>query len=179
LYAIIDIETTGNTHKTGKITEIAIYIHDGFGIVDSYSTLINPECYISDFITRLTGINNEMVRHAPRFYEVAKKIVEMTEDMIFVAHNVNFDYKFIQEEFNQLGYDYQRKTMCTVRMGRKYLPGHRSYSLGKICGELGILINGRHRAAGDALATVKLFEMILDKKALKEAKIDPNQLRLF
>jgi len=179
LYAIIDIETTGNTHKTGKITEIAIYTHDGFKIIDSYSTLINPECYISDFITRLTGIDNSMVKNAPRFYEVARKIVEMTTDKIFVAHNVNFDYKFIQEEFYQLGYDYQRQTMCTVRMGRKYIPGHRSYSLGNICGELGISINGRHRAAGDALATVKLFEMILERKALKEAKVDPNQLSMF
>lgn len=179
MYAIIDIETTGNTYKTGKITEIAIFVHDGFGIIDSFSTLINPECYISDFITRLTGINNEMVRNAPRFYEVAKKVVEMTKDRIFVAHNVNFDYRFIQEEFNQLGYDYQRKTMCTVRMGRKYLPGYRSYSLGNLCGELGISINGRHRAAGDALATVKLFEMILEKKALKEARLDPNQLSMF
>ncbi|MBC7827234.1 MAG: 3'-5' exonuclease [Chitinophagaceae bacterium] len=179
MYAIIDIETTGNTYKTGKITEIAIFIHDGFGIVDSFTTLINPECYISPFITRLTGINNEMVRDAPRFYEVAKKIVEITNDKIFVAHNVSFDYKFIKEEFNQLGYLYERPTLCTVRMGRKYIPGHRSYSLGNICGELGISINGRHRAAGDALATVKLFEMILDRKAQKEAKLDPNQLRMF
>lgn len=179
MYSIIDIETTGQASKTGKITEIAIYIHDGFQIVDSFSSLINPECYIPDFITRLTGIDNEMVRSAPRFYEVARKVVEMTTDTIFVAHNVSFDYKFIQEEFNRLGYDYQRKTMCTVRMGRKYLPGHRSYSLGKLCGELGISINGRHRAAGDALATVKLFEMIMARKALKETKQDPSQLRLF
>ncbi|HEY3369800.1 MAG TPA: 3'-5' exonuclease [Prolixibacteraceae bacterium] len=179
MYAIIDIETTGNTYKSGKITEIAIFIHDGFEIVDSFSSLINPECYISDFITRLTGIDNEMVRTAPRFYEVARKVVEMTTGAVFVAHNVNFDYKFIQEEFIRLGFDYQRKTMCTVRMGRKYLPGHRSYSLGKLCADLGISINGRHRAAGDALATVKVFEMILDRKAQKEAKQDPTQLRLF
>jgi len=179
LYAIIDIETTGNTYKSGKITEIAIFIHDGFEIVDSFSSLINPECYISDFITRLTGINNEMVSRAPRFYEVARKVVEITTDKVFVAHNVNFDYKFIQEEFNRLGFDYQRKTMCTVRMGRKYLPGHKSYSLGTLCSELQIPVNGRHRAAGDALATVKLFEMILDRKAQKETKNDSTQLRLF
>ena len=179
LYAIIDIETTGNSCRSGKITEIAIFIYDGFDIVDSFSSLINPECYIPDFITRLTGIDNEMVRSAPRFYEVARKVVEMTEDKVFVAHNVSFDYKFIQEEFSRLGYDYQRKTMCTVRMGRKYIPGYKSYSLGKICDELGIQVNGRHRAAGDALATVKLFEMILSRKALKEAKQDPRQLRLF
>lgn len=179
MYAIIDIETTGQASAIGKITEIAIFVHNGFEITDSFSSLINPECFIPGFITNLTGIDNEMVKKAPKFYEVARKIVEITQDKVFVAHNVSFDYKFIQEEFKRLGYDYQRKTMCTVRMGRKFLPGHRSYSLGRICSELGISINGRHRAAGDALATVKLFEMILARKAQKEAKQPTTQLRLF
>jgi DNA polymerase-3 subunit epsilon len=179
LYAIIDIETTGQSAANGKITEIAIFVHNGFQITDSFSSLINPECYIPGFITSLTGIDNEMVRDAPKFYEIARQIVEITHDKIFVAHNVSFDYKFIQEEFKRLGYDYQRKTMCTVRMGRKFLPGHKSYSLGKICDELGISINGRHRAAGDALATTKLFEIILERKAQKETKQPPGQLRLF
>lgn len=179
MYAIIDIETTGQASSSGKITEIAIFIHDGFEITDSFTSLINPECFIPGFITSLTGIDNEMVKTAPKFYEVARKIVEITQDKVFVAHNVSFDYRFIQEEFKRLGYDYQRKTMCTVRLGRKFLPGYKSYSLGKLCNELGILINGRHRAAGDALATVKLFEMILSRKALKEAKQPPSQLRLF
>jgi len=178
LYAIIDIETTGQSAKNGKITEIAVFIHDGFKVTDSFSSLINPECYIPGFITNLTGIDNEMVRNAPKFYEVARRIVEITENMVFVAHNVSFDYRFIQEEFKRLGYDYQRKTMCTVKMGRKFLPGHKSYSLGRICDELGITIEGRHRAAGDALATVKLFEMILAKKAQKERKQPPGQLKL-
>ena len=179
MYAIIDIETTGQSAAKGKITEIAIFIHDGFEITDSFTSLINPECYIPDFITNLTGIDNEMVRNAPKFYEIARQIVEITQDKIFVAHNSSFDYRFIQEEFKRLGYDYQRKTMCTVRLGRKFLPGHKSYSLGKICDELGISINGRHRAAGDALATTKLFEMILARKAQRENKQPPSQLRLF
>lgn len=179
MYAIIDIETTGQSAANGKITEVAIFVHDGFKVIDSFSSLINPECYIPDYIVNLTGINNEMVRNAPKFYEVARRIVEMTNDRIFVAHNVSFDYRFIQEEFKRLGYDYQRKTMCTVKMGRKFLPGHKSYSLGNICDELGISINGRHRAAGDALATVKLFEILLEKKTQREAKQPPGQLRLF
>jgi len=179
LYTIIDIETTGQASSIGKITEIAIFVHNGFEITDSFTSLINPECYIPGFITNLTGIDNEMVKTAPKFYEVARKIVEITQDKVFVAHNANFDYKFIQEEFKQLGYDYQRKTMCTVRMGRKFLPGYKSYSLGKLCSELGISINGRHRAAGDALATVCLFEIILARKAQKEAKQPNTQLRLF
>jgi DNA polymerase-3 subunit epsilon len=179
LYAIIDIETTGQSPANGRITEIAIFAHNGFEITDSFSSLINPECFIPGFITNLTGIDNNMVRSAPKFYEVARKIVEMTEDAVFVAHNVNFDYKFIQEEFKRLGYDYQRRTMCTVKMGRKFLPGYQSYSLGKLCSQVGITIESRHRAAGDALATVKLFELILAQKALKDAKQSPGQLRLF
>lgn len=179
MYAIIDIETTGQSAANGKITEIAIFVHNGFEITDSFASLINPECYIPGFITDLTGIDNEMVRNAPKFYEVARKIVEITQDMVFVAHNVRFDYKFVQEEFKRLGYDFQRETMCTVRLGRKFLPGHKSYSLGKICDELGISIDGRHRAAGDALATVKLFEMILARKAQKETKQSFGQLKLF
>ena len=96
MFAIIDIETTGNKYNFGKITEIAIYQHNGQKITGEYSTLINPEMDIPLFITRLTGIHNEMVKDAPKFYEVAKKIIEMTRGRIFVAHNVSFDYKFIQ-----------------------------------------------------------------------------------
>lgn len=179
MYAIIDIETTGSKASTGKITEIAIYAHNGYEITDSFSTLINPECHIPYFITKLTGIDDDMVKDAPKFYEVAKKIIEITAGRTFVAHNVNFDYKFIQEEFKRLGYDYKRKTMCTVKLGRKYLPGHQSYSLGKICADLGISINGRHRAAGDALATVKYFEILLGKYDEKSRQVRDNQTRLF
>lgn len=179
MYSIIDIETTGQSLAKGKITEIAIFVHDGTKITDSFTSLINPECYIPGFITQLTGIDNDMVRDAPKFYEIARRIVEITQDTIFVGHNVQFDYRFVQEEFRRLGYDYQRKTMCTVKMGRKFLPGYRSYSLGNICGELGIAINGRHRAAGDAYATTQLFELILEKKRQKETRIPPGQLKLF
>ncbi len=163
MYSIIDIETTGQSVQVGKITEIAIYVHNGQQINQSFSSLVNPECYIPDYITRLTGIDNKMVEHAPKFYEIAKTIVELTAGNIFVAHNVVFDYSFVREEFKRLGYDYKRKTLCTVKLGRKYLPGHRSYSLGNICSDLNIKIEGRHRAAGDALATVRLLEMILER----------------
>ena len=179
LYTIIDIETTGTGANNGKITEIALFVHNGIEVVDSFSTLINPECHIPYFITKLTGIDDEMVKNAPRFYEVAKKIIELTAGNIFVAHNVGFDYKFIKEEFARLGYEFNRKTMCTVKLGRKYLPGHASYSLGKICSDLNISINGRHRAAGDALATVKLFEIILEKHAEASKKSSSAQTRLL
>lgn len=161
MYAIVDIETTGGSHKLEKITDIAIYIHDGDKVVDQYCTLINPERNIPYFITNLTGITNEMVADAPRFFEVAKRIVQITSDCVFVAHNVNFDYHFVREEFLRLGYDFKREVLCTVKMSRKLIPGKRSYSLGNLCDELGISITDRHRASGDAKATVKLFEKLL------------------
>jgi DNA polymerase III subunit epsilon len=170
LFAIIDIETTGGRHSD-KITEIAIFVHDGTKIIDEFSTLINPEISIPPFISSLTGITNDMVADAPKFYDVAKKIVEMTADKIFVAHNVSFDYNFIKSEFKSLGFEYKRKTMCTVKLSRKLIPAMNSYSLGEICSELNININGRHRAAGDALATVKLFEYLLS--------INENEIDLF
>jgi len=163
MYAVVDIETSGGRSNIDKITEIAIYVHNGNKIVNEFSTLINPETYIPPFITQLTGITNEMVADAPKFYEVAKQIVLLTEGCLFVAHNAPFDYKFIQSEFKRLGYDYQRETLCTVRMSRKVIPGMGSYSLGNLCDNLGIKINNRHRAAGDAYATTQLLELLLER----------------
>ena len=170
-YAILDIETTGGSPKNERITEIAIYIHDGAKVIKEYSTLINPEKNIPYFITGLTGITNEMVAEAPKFFEIAKDIVEITEDCIVVGHNVNFDYSFIQSEFKQLGFEFFRKNLCTVKLSRKLMPGFKSYSLGKLCKQLDISINGRHRAAGDAFATVKLFELLLQKNSETEDKM--------
>lgn len=167
MFAIIDIETCGGSfdYKRGRITEICILIHDGLQVVDQYTTLINPECNITPYFTKLTGITNEMVMDAPKFYEIAKKIVELTEGKIFVAHNVAFDYGFIKDEFASLGAKYQRETLCTVRLSRKLIPNRISYSLGHLCAALGIEIFGRHRAEGDAVATAKLFDLLLKLKA--------------
>jgi DNA polymerase-3 subunit epsilon len=166
MFAIIDIETCGGRFefKKGRITEIAILIHDGLSVVEKFSTLINPECYISPAFVSISGITNEMVQDAPKFYEIANKIIEMTEGRIFVAHNVGFDYGFIREEFASLGYKYKRDTLCTVRLSRKLLPGKTSYSLGKLCDSLGIVIEARHRAEGDAVATAKLFDLLMAAK---------------
>jgi len=163
MYAIIDIETTGGSARLEKITEVAIYLHDGEKITGEFVSLVNPERNIPYFITNLTGITNEMVESAPRFFEIAKDIVELTEGRTFVAHNARFDYSFIRQEFKSLGFNYKRNILDTVSLSRKLFPGHRSYSLGNICKDLRISINGRHRAAGDALATVRLFEMLLER----------------
>lgn len=162
-YAIVDIETTGGSTKASKITEIAIYKHDGEQIIDSFVQLVNPEMPIPEFIARLTGIRDDMVADAPKFFEIAKHIIEFTEDCVFVAHNVGFDYGIIRHEFKLLGFDYRRPHLCTVRASRYVIPGHDSYSLGKLTRALGIQINGRHRAGGDAEATAHLFTMLIQK----------------
>lgn len=167
MFAIIDIETCGGKFefRKGRITEICILKHDGLSVIEKFSTLVNPECHISPFFTGLTGITNEMVADAPRFHEIASKIIEMTEGCIFVAHNVGFDYSFIKDEFRSLGYTYKRDTLCTVRLSRKLIPGQLSYSLGHLCAALGIEIFGRHRAEGDAVATSVLFDLLIQLKA--------------
>ena len=163
LYAITDIETTGNNYKGQKITEISIFLYDGNQVVDEFTSLVNPEQHIPPFITNLTGINDAMVRHAPKFYEIAKQVHTITENAVFVAHNVNFDYNIIKSEFQSLGFDFNRKKLCTVRLARKIIPGHRSYSLGNLCAALDITLYDRHRAKGDVEATVKLFQLLQEK----------------
>jgi DNA polymerase III subunit epsilon len=170
VYAIIDIETSGGNPARDKITEIAVILHDGKEVVREFTTLVNPECRIPYHITALTGITNEMVANAPRFYEIARDLVEITRDAVFVAHNVSFDYNFVRNEFKQLGYEFKRDQLCTVRLSRKLLPGHRSYSLGRLCEDLNIEVRGRHRAYGDAMATATLFGLLLGKEREADAR---------
>lgn len=160
-YAIIDVETTGMGIHGNRITEIAVLVHDGHKVIEAYESLVNPECTIPHSITRLTGITDYMVADAPKFYEIAKHIIELTTDCIFVAHNVNFDYNVIHKEFADLGFPFKRKKLCTVRLSRKLIPGLPSYSLGKLCKAVGIPLNDRHRAMGDTRATTLLFEKLL------------------
>lgn len=162
-YAIIDVETTGTSAKSGKIIEIAVVLHDGEKIEESFSTLIDPERSLPQYITHLTGINQEMLQDAPPFYSVAKKIIELTQNRIFVAHNVGFDFEFVRKEFEDLGYSFFRKKLCTVRLARKIFPGLKSYSLGNLCALLNLVNNRPHRALEDALATSELFQKIINR----------------
>lgn len=168
MYAILDIETTGGKYNEEGITEIAIYRFDGHKVVDQFISLVNPELPIQPFVVGLTGINNDMLKNAPKFYEVAKRIVEITKDCILVAHNANFDHRILRLEFRRLGFDFQCKTLCTVELAKKLIPGQQSYSLGKLVRALGIPLSDRHRANGDAQATVKLFKMLLAKDTSKD-----------
>ncbi len=168
MYAILDIETTGGQFNEEGITEIAIYKFDGYEVVDQFISLINPEIPIQPFVVKLTGINNAMLRSAPKFFEVAKRIIEITSDCVLVAHNASFDYRILRTEFRRLGYDFNVKTLCTVELSKKLLPEQESHSLGKLVRALGIPMTDRHRASGDAMATVKLFKLLLAKDIKKE-----------
>ena len=167
MYAILDIETTGGQFNEEGITEIAIYKFDGHEIVDQFISLVNPEIPIQPFVVKLTGINNAMLKSAPKFFEIAKRIIEMTQDCVLVAHNADFDYRILRTEFRRLGYDFNIKTLCTVELSKRLLPEQVSHSLGKLVRALGIPMADRHRASGDAMATVKLFKMLLDKDVEK------------
>lgn len=183
MYTIIDVETTG---RSNQITEISIFKFDGTKIIDEFTSLVNPNTLIPVHITTLTGIDNALVANAPSFAEIAEDILNITQDTIFVAHNVNFDYNVIRNEFKNMHIDFNRKKLCTVRLSRTLLPGHKSYSLGKLCKSLEIPLSDRHRARGDAAATVILFELLLAQKdaevtfqkflkpSSKEATLPPN-----
>lgn len=160
LFAIVDIETTGGNPLQGGITEIAALIHDGNRVMDTFHTLVNPQQFIPGFITGLTGIDQEMVKNSPVFGEIAAELFEFLKGKIFVAHNVNFDYTFIKEAFRKEGYVYEVQKLCTVKLSRKAFPGYKSYSLGRLCEQLNIRIENRHRAIGDAEATAILFKKI-------------------
>ncbi|WP_316829212.1 exonuclease domain-containing protein [Pedobacter aquatilis] len=185
LYAVVDIETTGGHASANGITEVAINIHDGNEIVETYTTLINPKRDIPVYITALTGIDNDMLKDAPVFEDVALQVYQLLNNKVFVAHNVNFDYSFLKHHLAAAGYDLQCRKLCTVRMSRKIFPGKVSYSLGKLCSSLQIPIQNRHRAAGDADATSLLFNLLLThdnegviaemlKKTSKEQVLPPN-----
>lgn len=185
MYAIVDIETTGGYSGYHKITEVAIYHHDGMNITDKFQLLLNPGRNIPHFITGLTGIDNEMVRDAPTFADVADEILLWLDGRVFVAHNAHFDYSFLKKEFEDAGINWNSKKLCTVRLSRKIIPGLRSYSLGRLADSLGVAITDRHRAGGDAEATAKIFDLLLKRdtegaiaKALKknngETILPPN-----
>jgi len=144
-------------------------------VVDQFISLVNPEREIQPFVVNLTGINSNMLRNAPKFYEIAKRVVEITEGSILVAHNAKFDYRILRTEFSRLGFEFERETLCTVQLSKDLIPDLPSYSLGKLVRSLGIPVTDRHRASGDALATVKLFKLLIDKDTNKN--IIQNSIR--
>ena len=178
MYSIIDIEATGGNSKIGRITEIAIYKFDGIQVVEEFSSLVNPQRDIPPYVQRLTGINNKMAKKAPLFSDIAEEVDRITRDSCFVAHNVKFDYSFFQMEFADLDLDYKRERLCTLQLSENLIPEAPSYGLGKLCKTLGIPIEDRHRAQGDALATVQLFQHLMHlDRSLPISKIEKFKRR--
>jgi DNA polymerase-3 subunit epsilon len=184
-YAIVDIETTGGYAGGSRITEIAIRIHDGSYVIESWESLVNPQQHIPPAIFALTGIDNELVKNAPIFDDISEKVLELLTDRIFVAHNVNFDYSFVRHQLQESGFKWTATKLCTVRTARKIKPGLPSYSLGKLCYSLGIPLLNAHRAGGDADATAILFSQLMEcdtegeiskmiKKTAVDQRLPPN-----
>ncbi|NBB88818.1 MAG: GIY-YIG nuclease family protein, partial [Bacteroidetes bacterium] len=172
-FAVVDLETTGSLPSRDRIIEIGIVrIHNG-QIVDKFQSLVNPERSIPPFIARMTGISNEDVKKAPRFYEIAKEIVLKLRGHIFVAHNVNFDYNFLKYEFKQLGYNYTSRRLCTVQLSRRLYPEYKAHGLSKIIKRFNIHIehNMRHRALGDARATAEFMLRAFSAKTNTDEEI--------
>ena len=166
-FAVVDIETTGGMPQTHGITEIAIVMHNGVEVTGKYVTLINPKQKIPPFIVNMTGISDEMVSSAPLFEEVAPQIYNLLKGRIFVAHNVSFDYGFVHYLLNHHGYEWSAPKLCTIRLSKKVFPGLAKYGLGSLTRDLGIVIEGRHRAWGDAAATAKVLTMAIEKEGMQ------------
>ena len=162
-FAILDVETTGGKFNQEKITDISILIYDGIKIINRFETLINPDKEIQPFVQRLTGINNELVRNSPRFKDVSKKIFEITKNKIIVAHNVDFDYRIIKNEFRNINIKYLRDSLCTVDLSKLIFPNLKSYKLTNLLSNFGIVNQNPHRANSDALGALELFKILVDK----------------
>lgn len=163
LFAVVDIETTGGRPIDTKITEIGIVISDGKNILQEYSSLVNPNRKIDWYVTKLTGISNDMVSTAPSFQELSTTIRELLDGKTFVAHNVDFDYSIVRREFLELGQPLDTKKLCTVSSSKKVFHGLNSYSLGNLAEHLEIPLENAHRALEDARATAQLLHKILEK----------------
>ena len=163
MYTIIDIEGNGGPFRKEKIIEIAIYQYDGHKITDQFLSLVNPESTITSYVQKLTSISEKMVKTAPKFHELAKRVVEITKGTTLVGHNIDFDYRMLRQEFKTLGYDFEIDTIDTIPLAKKLLPEEESFSLSKLVKSLGIPLTNAHRASGDARATLDLFKLLLIK----------------
>lgn len=163
MYSVIDIESNGAGFRKESIIEIAVYRYDGHEIVDQFISLVNPESDITPFVQKLTNISPKMVKTAPKFHEIAKRVVEITANTTLVGHNIEFDYRMLRQEFKRLGYDFKINTLDTIPLAKKLIPEAESYSLGKLVKSLGIPLVDAHRASGDARATLDLFKLLMIK----------------
>ena len=171
MYAVLDIESTGGAFGKEAIMEIAVYRYDGDEVVDQVISLVHPHRPIQKFVSKMTGITEKMLVRAPRFHEIAKRLIEVTDDAVLVGHNVEFDYRMLRQEFARLGYEYERKTLDTIELAQELIPGLPAYGLEKIGKELGLNRANKHRADSDARATLELFRILQEKDHEKKISI--------
>lgn len=184
MYAVVDLETTGSHPSHDNIIEIAVYLHNGETVTDQFCSLLNPGHPIPPFISKLTGITNEMVADAPSFSDIAQQLSEFIKGRIFVAHNVQFDHSFLKQSLIRHGYDLEGEMLCTIKAGRALVPGLASYKLSSLCRSLDIQLINAHRAYADALATAHVLT-VLNERAngnlqpyhyQKEARKNPSRI---
>ncbi|MGB0979500.1 MAG: exonuclease domain-containing protein [Croceimicrobium sp.] len=167
MYCVVDIESSGGPFGKESMIEIAAFRYDGEEVVDQLISLVHPHRKVQPFVSKMTGITDKMLIRAPRFHEIAKRLIEITEDAVIVGHNVEFDYRMIRQEFDRLGYQFERSTLDTINLAESLIPGLKSYGLDSLCQELGLTRPAKHRAEHDARATLELFEILRDKDQSK------------
>ena len=168
IYAIVDIETTGGKYNEEGITEIAIYKHDGHKIVDQFISLVDPEKTIQPYVVNLTGISNTMLKNAPKFFEVAKRIVEITENCVLVAHNAKFDMRMLNNELNRCGWEGypEKRFIDTLKMARSFFPDEKN-TLDALCKRYSIDNNvrnttGNHNAFEDTMLLLQVYKQLIN-----------------
>jgi len=169
-FVFLDLETTGGKASGDRITEVAlIEVFDG-EVIDQYQSLVNPETSISQFITNLTGIDDEMVADAPVFADIAEDLLSKLLGKTLVAHNVRFDHSFLKNEFRRIGLDYRTKVLCTVKLSRMLMPELVKHSLDNLIHVHGLFVESRHRAMGDTDLLIQLMS-----KWVKHFGVEPLQ----
>jgi DNA polymerase-3 subunit epsilon len=168
MFCVLDIEGTGGPFGKEAIMEIAVFRFNGQVVEDQLISLVHPHRSVQKFVSKITGITEKMLVRAPRFHEIAKRLIEITQDAVIVGHNVDFDYRMLRQEFARLGYQYERKTLDTIKLAQELFPGLKAYGLDAICEELGIYRNQKHRAESDARATLELLMLMQEKDRGKD-----------
>lgn len=160
--ACLDVETTGARPTHDRITEVGIVLVDDGQIVERWSTLIDPQESIPEYIQVLTGITNDMVAGAPVFADVAPDIMARLDGRVMVAHNARFDHGFLRNEFLRIGASFDVDFVCTVRLSRHLHPEHARHNLDALMQRHGLDCNARHRALGDALVLHDVLRVFID-----------------
>lgn len=169
-FAVLDIEGTGGKPGHSRIMEIAVYVYDAETgeVIDSFSSLVNPGKNPDGYVRKMTGITPRMLKRAPKFHEIAKRLVEMTRDTVIAAHNADYDYAMLQHEFARLGYDFRRPVVDTFQWARKIFPEETGLGLDSLARKFKIPATDRHRAFGDAKTAMEILKILWEKDPGKQ-----------